>query len=168
MRAFNHQQAAEIAFIANIFGIHFQEYLKTHRPYMSRIEIEKLQKDGFHIGAHSKNHPMYHQISLDAQINQTKDSLAFVARHFPSTVRSFAFPFSSDGVSLPFFETMNSHLDISFGTSGLKLDAVSNHLHRVPMEGTMVSAERLIKGEYLYYFLKKQLGKHFYKRILTI
>lgn len=160
----NHSHHNIIDKCAEFYGIDFKEFLKTQQPYMTSAEIQQLSKDGFHIGAHSQNHPNYTDISIQQQINQTIKSVAIVQKNTPSTIKSFAFPFSSDGVSRDFFNLTHSFLDVSFGTSGIKTDVIPNHLQRFPMEGTSLSTQKLVKGAYLHYLLKRPFGKHIYNR----
>jgi len=160
----NHTHQTILDQIAEHFGIDYNLFLNQQRPYMTTSQIKTLQNDGFHIGAHSMNHPKYDSIPLQQQLNQTLNSANYIQQHFPSSINSFAFPFSSDGVNNDFFNAANLELDITFGTSGLKLDSAPKHLHRFPMEGKTLSASQLIKSEYLYYLIKRQFGKHIYNR----
>ena len=81
-------------------------------------------------------------------------------KNFSNELKTFAFPFSSDMLSNAFFKKMENQMDISFGTSGLKLDPFSNHLHRFPMEGTRYSPQTLVRSAYFYYWIKRYRNKH--------
>lgn len=151
--------------IAIVLNIDFEEFLKIEKPYMTTMEIKKLQSSGFHIGGHSVDHPYYKDIGFEEQIRQTNESLQFVQQHFENDIRSFAFPFSSDMLSKDFFYQMNGQMDISFGTSGLKLDTFSNHLHRFPMEGTPYSALTLTRAAYFFYLIKRRMDRHILNRV---
>ncbi|MGB0983046.1 MAG: polysaccharide deacetylase family protein [Saprospiraceae bacterium] len=153
-----------IRLIASCLEINFKDFLKKERPYMTLTEIQELKKDGFHIGGHSVNHPKYQEIDLNEQLSQTRGSLEFVQKNVPSQSRSFAFPYSSDGISRAFFDTLATEMDVSYGTSSLKLDTISTHLHRFPMEGTPFSPKTMIKGEYFFFLLQTLLGKNTVKR----
>ena len=150
--------------IAKVLNIDFKQFLDHEKPYMTASEIRKLQSDGFHIGGHSVDHPYYKDIDFGAQIRQTDESLKYVAKHFENDIRSFAFPFSSDMLSKDFFHEMNSKMDISFGTSGLKLDTFNNHFHRFPMEGTNYSALTLTRAAYFFYLIKRRINKNILHR----
>ena len=150
--------------VAIILAIDFEQFLDSEKPYMTSAEIEYLQADGFHIGAHSVDHPYYKDINFEEQIRQTSESLEYVEEHFENDIRSFAFPFSSDMLSKDFFYKMNNQMDISFGTSGLKLDKFDNHLHRFPMEETNYSALTLTRAAYFYYLIKRIMRKHVLNR----
>jgi hypothetical protein len=123
-----------------------------------------LVRSGFYIGAHSLDHPLFADLGQEDQISQYRDSLSFVQREFGLNHGLFSFPFTDDGVLSSFFRTLSAEgmpaLDASFGTAGLKEELVAFHFQRVPMEVKKVPASRLLKGEYLYFLLKRLFGKH--------
>ena len=164
LKSIKYTQQSVLDNIAIILEISFEDFLKSEKPYMTMAEIKELQADGFHIGAHSVSHPYYKDIDFSEQIRQTSESLKYVHQHFENDIRSFAFPFSSDMLSKIFFHQMNNQMDISFGTSGLKLDTFNNHLHRLPMEGTNYSALVLTRAAYFYYLIKRRMNKHILNR----
>jgi peptidoglycan/xylan/chitin deacetylase (PgdA/CDA1 family) len=150
---------------AEILGVDFNEYLQKQRPYLTTIQLKELQKDGFSIGAHSMDHPLYNSISLEEQLRQTKESIIFVKENYNPEISSFAFPFTDFGVKADFFKTIfspgNKIADITFGTAGIKLEKdFPFHLQRIPIEHSQKSAKEIIATEYLYYLLKKPLGKN--------
>jgi peptidoglycan/xylan/chitin deacetylase (PgdA/CDA1 family) len=159
LKAIKQPQQLILSKIAGVLNIDFQQFLAQQRPYMTTSEILQLQKDGFHIGGHSVDHPNYADIDFKTQIRQTTESLDFVKAQFDNDIRSFAFPFSSNMLTNAFFYAMNSKMDISFGTSGLKIDPFTNHLHRFPMEGTNYTASTLTKAAYFYFLIKRILRK---------
>ena len=56
-------------------------------------------------------------------------------------------------------------MEISFGTSGIKLDETQGHIHRIPMElSGFNGAEAIIRSEYFYYLGKSLFGKNLVKR----
>lgn len=152
--------------IAGILQIDFNEFLKNYKPYLEREQLNKLIAEGFTIGAHSIDHPEYRYISKEEQIRQTQESIQRVNEYFKPAIKTFAFPFNDTSVSKSFFETIFNKkiIDLSFGGAGLKKDSFKNHLQRIPMERTTYSAEKVLKGEYLYYLLKAPLGKNYIRR----
>jgi len=153
--------------IADLVEVSFKDYLRNEKPYLTSAQINEMIEKGFSFGAHSIDHPEYHLLPIDEQLRQTKVSLDFVEKNYPSQIRSFSFPFTDAGVSAAFFEQLHQSDDrpqYTFGCAGLKLDAAPNHFQRFPMEGAAASAEALIKTEYLYYLLKSFLGKNRIKR----
>jgi peptidoglycan/xylan/chitin deacetylase (PgdA/CDA1 family) len=153
-----------LGILAKAFNVSFEEYLKEKQPYMTTEQLIDLKNRGFHIGAHSIDHPLYSGIPLDEQLRQTIESLQWLREKELSSYNLFAFPFTDHGVSKAFFNTIYDPsapiADLTFGTAGLKQDAIAQHYQRFPMEGTLQSAQQLIATEYLYYLLKMPLGKN--------
>jgi peptidoglycan/xylan/chitin deacetylase (PgdA/CDA1 family) len=149
-------------------SIDFNVYLKEQQPYLTSEQIKSLITDGFTFGAHSKNHPLYKELSLAQQITQTKESVAVVSSSFGLDYQVFSFPFTDDGVSKYFFDVIAKETSLTFGCAGLKEDSAANHIQRIPMEGEFESlfkrrsksGQQIIKEEYLYYLLKSKLGKN--------
>jgi hypothetical protein len=46
------------------------------------------------------------------------------------------------------------------GTAGLKRTGRRDYIQRIPMEGSAASALETLQTEYLYYLLKKPIGKN--------
>lgn len=137
----------------------FNTYLKKHQPYLTTNQINELIGEGFTFGAHSKDHPLYKELSLEEQIKQTKESLETVKTQFNLDYSVFSFPFTDDGVSLELFESIYKDTDLTFGCAGLKEDSAKNHLQRIPME-TAQSGKEIIKTEYAYCLMKQKAGKN--------
>ena len=151
--------------IAAILTIDFTTFLKQQQPYMTTNQLKDLQTKGFHIGAHSLDHPLYQDIPVKEQIRQTTQSIQYVEHNFGMKIKSFAFPFTDFGVKKGFFEAIaNANAaDIIFGTAGLKTGGFDWHLQRYPMEANHGDAADLIQKEYLYYCIKRILGQHIQK-----
>jgi peptidoglycan/xylan/chitin deacetylase (PgdA/CDA1 family) len=154
--------------LAISIGIDYSNYLKTQKPYMNEYQIQKLINDGFTVGAHSLDHPKYSHISFEEQIRQTKKSIDYTTKTFNVNYKVFAFPFNDDFISKHFFDsTLNppdKTADLVFGVAGIKKDYHPHHLQRIPMEG-MFAGNKIIKGEYLYHFIKALIGKNTIKRL---
>lgn len=144
----------------------FSDYLKENKPYLESEEIMQLKQQGFHIGAHSLDHPLYEQISLEEQVVQTSESIDFIVNNDFSRLRTFAFPFTDHGVSAALFNKMYGEirLDCSFGVAGIKHENYNFHFQRIPMEKSLDSARQIIAAEFIYYILKSPLGKNHIKR----
>lgn len=153
--------------LAEALGISFAEYLDEDKPYLSSRQVEQLKAGGFHLGAHSLDHPLYAGLPLHEQLRQTRESLAWVRKHFGTDDQLFAFPFTDDGVPVAFFRQLYreaGELDLSFGTAGLKRDIVPQHLQRIPMEMGALSAREIVQGELLYHLARKPFGKNQIRR----
>lgn len=149
----------ELDDFALTMGVNFDDYLKQSQPYLTSSQVQELINDGFTIGGHSLNHPLYNKISLDEQINQTLNSVNFLVDKFNLDYKVFSFPFTDDGVGREFYEKINKELDLTFGTAGIKHDYSAKNLQRISMEENKKGIE-IIKSQYLYYFFKKFLGKN--------
>ncbi len=145
---------------AKILGIGFDEFLAKQKPYLTSGQIKKLAGDGFSIGAHSHSHPEFWKITEEEQIGEVKKSMAQVKKLINPSVRAFSFPFTDSGVPARVLETIKKEniCDLTFGTAGVKNDAFDFHLQRYPVEipGDFI---RNLKGEFIYYELRKWMGK---------
>ena len=133
------------------------------RIYMTNEEVKSLIAEGFTIGAHSIDHPMYSELSMEEQQQQTRESIDEVVRLFELEHRLFAFPFTDHGVSPEFFDWMHDKdqpiADLSFGTAGLKKGILPGHYQRVPMELYTSSPRKRIMAEYMYRIILQVSGK---------
>lgn len=156
-----HHDDWELDKMAVSIGLSFDDYLEKEKPYMSLQEIKWLKQQGFTIGAHSMDHPLFSEISPEKQAAQIQESCEWVGSHLEQEHTPFAFPFTDDGASRPEI----SHQALSFGTAGLKKDTWPRHLQRYPMESEAnASAAELVKTEFLYYLLKAPLGRNIIRR----
>jgi peptidoglycan/xylan/chitin deacetylase (PgdA/CDA1 family) len=153
--------------LAGLIGLDFGQYLREQRPYLDGAQINSLLAQGFSFGAHSRDHPEYRFLSFDEQIRQTRESVEAVCGRFALPYRAFAFPFTDYGVSRPFFAKVLEEeriAELTFGCAGLKREAFSRHLQRIPFEIAGLSARQVVHAEYLYYLLKAPLGRNVVRR----
>lgn len=159
----------ELDDIAKLVDLDFNTFLKIRKPYMSLQQLKNLSDQGFYIGAHSKDHQLFANLSMQDMLMQYRESMEFVRNEIGTGYGIFSFPFSDDGVPARFFDEIRAEdmppLDASFGTAGLKKDPLSFHHQRIPMEAGRVAARSLIKGEYLYYLAKSVVRKNEIVRI---
>ena len=148
--------------LANAVNYSFEEYLETEKPYLSSIQINELIDTGFTVGAHSKSHALYADISFKEQVNQTKESMDWLVQKFNLEDRFFSFPFTDLDVSKEFFTKLSEEkiIDISFGTSGIKKDDIETNFQRIPFEIGNRKAEDYLLKEYMKYFLKIPFKKN--------
>ncbi|MCZ2102187.1 MAG: polysaccharide deacetylase family protein [Chitinophagales bacterium] len=144
--------------VAKVMEISFKEYLLRVQPYMSLSQIQKLHNDGFYIGAHSMDHPRYNDISFEAQLSQTQQSLEYIKANVQKDALLFAFPFTDYGVKASFFKSIFA--DVIFGTAGMKNDPEPNIIHRIPMEVGNSSAAAIIAKQSAYYMIKYLFHKN--------
>ncbi len=154
--------ADKINQMALALNIDFEEFLKDYQPYLNSYEIASLIKRGFTIGSHSIDHPYFKLIDIKEQKRQVIEAAKFIESNFDLTNRYFSFPFSDDGISKQLFQWLfnEERFKLSFGVSGLKQDVYSSHLHRIPIEASSDSAEKIVKTEYLYFLLKQIVNKN--------
>lgn len=125
-------------------------YMKEVQPYLSTGQIERLLEDGFHIGAHSIDHPLYATLPFEEQIRQTLRSVQEIRQAFRLDYGVFAFPHSDRNVTGQFYEEIHKdgRVDLSFGTGGLRNDLESRHLQRFSMEKPLHGARRILGYHY--------------------
>ena len=140
-------------------GIDFASYLKEQQPYLSSEQIKILMEQGFTFGAHSIDHPLYHQLTIEEQLHQTEESVQKVNNQFDTGYKVFSFPFTDDGVDTSFFENIRGKVDATFGCAGLKKQEYDFHYQRILME-TNGEAKQILKTEYLYYLMKGVIGRN--------
>lgn len=145
---------------ANILGINFSRALKTQNPYLTTKQIIELKESGFSIGAHSKNHPEFWNISEEEQLNEIKQSMSWVVDKFNTSIKAFAFPFTDSGVSLNLLRKLKLEniCDLTFGTAGVKYDECKSHFQRYPAEQSG-NFKLNLKSEFVYLKLRKTVGK---------
>lgn len=155
--------------VATVAGIDIDHYIATARPYLSPEEVIDLIKQGFAIGAHSIDHPLYADLSLEEQITQTRQSVDFIVDRFGIKTRAFAFPHSDVGVGPEFFNEMfnSGSLDICFGTGGSIPHFHHRNVERVGMEKNPGTAEAIFAREYARAFYYKSFGKFPLQNSLT-
>lgn len=158
-----HQHQELLDRLALRLGLDFNAVLQAHQPYMSRSQIQDLLDQGFSIGSHSIDHPLYKKISIEEQWRQTIEGQKQLETQFELPYRIFAFPFTDDGVSQAFFDRLfqEEGFDLTFGGAGVKQDVVEQNLQRFPMESDCLdSAEQMLKTEYFYALLKRLVNKN--------
>lgn len=160
---FSFKNQNDIDELAKTFNISWDDYLAKHQPYLTTAQINELIAKGFTIGAHSLNHPLYEELSIEEQIYQTITSIEDIKNRFQLDYAVFSFPFTDFNVEKKFFNAIKDHVDITFGSAGIKDDEISFNLQRLPMENKADGATN-IKMEYSYYLLKKLIFKNVIKR----
>jgi len=137
--------------LAGVMNMDFSEYLLINKTYLTARQIDKLIENGFTIGAHSIDHPLYSSLSLEDQVYQTLESVRCVREMFHLSYGVFAFPHNDNEVSREFFLRISNSglIDLSFGTGGLIDDCIQNHLQRFSLEKPLDPAETILAFQYL-------------------
>jgi peptidoglycan/xylan/chitin deacetylase (PgdA/CDA1 family) len=129
-----------------LLGIDYDEYAASVQPYLTSGQVINLMKKGFAIGAHGVDHALYSELSLEEQLSQTRESMDFLSNHFQYECRSFAFPYTDEGISVQFFRQafFDGRLKVSFGTGGLGWHLFPRNLSRFTMERTDLPPEQIL------------------------
>lgn len=151
--------------LAGILKVDFSRFLQQQQPYMTFDQLKNAARRGFGISSHSWDHPLYHELSLEQQLESTARTFRFLKQH-DFLYESFAFPFTDFGVKKEFFRRLfeNKEVFCSFGCAGVKLDSIGRNFQRIPMENGD-TAESVLKKEIAYFRLKKILNKNKIVRI---
>lgn len=150
--------------LAVLLEVDFENFLKETQPYMTSEELSQLIKDGFSIGSHSMNHPLFFNLSSDQIFEQIFQSLELLKEKLSIHHSLFSFPFTDYGVKKAVFDKLNEMNIISFGSAGIKDDKQSQHFQRFDMEKNNRPGSRDIMVAYCEYLLKKMIGKHVIRR----
>jgi peptidoglycan/xylan/chitin deacetylase (PgdA/CDA1 family) len=147
--AITYQDRSVVGALADAVGLDVDQYVAEARPYLSSDQIRGLLSQGFTIGAHSHDHPLYADLTLEQQLAQTRSSLALLEARFGARPRAFAFPHTDRGVAPEFFDQMFAagRLDVSFGTGGLVRHFHPRNIERVGMEKGF-KADRILARQY--------------------
>jgi peptidoglycan/xylan/chitin deacetylase (PgdA/CDA1 family) len=157
-----------ISVMAELVEVDFETFVKIRKPYMSLEQVRKLSQQGFQIGSHSMDHPLFSLLSFDEQIGQVDESIRWIRDNLEQDHRFFAFPFTDEGVGKTFFDRIfredQPMVDMTFGTAGMKRDPYPFHFQRIPMDVSGTGARIYLKGEYIYYLLKAMVGRNTIRR----
>ena len=148
--------------IADLMNVNFSDYLLKTKPYLTTEHIRKLIGDGFTIGAHSIDHPLYADLSLEEQLRQTMESTAFLKEKFKLNYGVFAFPHSDHGVSRQYYSRIKESnlIDLSFGTSNMMEDVVQDNVQRFSLEKPLWPAKNIIALQYAKRFWRMAKGQN--------
>ncbi|MBN1951634.1 MAG: polysaccharide deacetylase family protein [Bacteroidales bacterium] len=160
------QDLPKIEELAAELDIHFDQWLKTHTPYMTTKQIKELIDQGFTFGAHSRRHIDFRELDEDEQVKEVESSCSGISSDFGLGYRVFSFPFTDFGMKAVFFERLRNgkSCQLSFGCAGIKEDAVPTNLQRMPVEEYPANMANALKKEYLYYLFLRMVGKAKMKR----
>ena len=162
LRMIAFDQRALLDTLAEMIGLDFSMYLHHSPVYLNYAEVKDLLHWGFDIGGHSSEHINFTLLDASEMVAQVKESIENLQKRFGIETRYFSFPFSSDGVPLRVIDSILDEgiAELLMGTSGLKLTGRKGFVQRIPMEDFRTDAEDALKTEFLYYLLKKPLGRN--------
>jgi len=157
-----YDQTGKIDHIAQLMGVNFANYLKIEQPYLTMSRIREMKSAGIQFGGHSMDHPVFSKLSFEDQLRQANESMDWVCANVGESIRTFAFPFSDDGVKSAYFDQINAAC--TFGTAKIKVDDAKNHFQRLSMEVGQKSALYILLREYALYQVKRLSGRHRVRR----
>lgn len=149
--------------IGAIVGCDFENYVSSVKPYLSIDQVKYIINKGFSIGAHSKEHPHYSEITLGEQVKETLESIRELSDMFQFTCKSFAFPYGDANITPEFFQSVFAHeqVQVTFGIGGVLImnKDIPRHLPRFSMERTDLPAEVILSRQYGRSLLKRRCGR---------
>lgn len=145
-------------------------YLRQNRPYLTSEEVCKLIAQGFTIGAHSVDHPLYSALTLKEQLQQTSESVSFLRQKFGLKYSTFSFPHGDSNVGAEFFREIYARgiLDISFGSAGMLKEAFPRHYQRFSPENSSRPVEQVLRRHYARSLYKKLLRRQVINRTQAV
>jgi peptidoglycan/xylan/chitin deacetylase (PgdA/CDA1 family) len=160
----NYRQSPLLDAISLHVGLDFALYLRDQPVYMSTEQINHLVKLGFHLGAHSMDHPEFFNMEEKKMVAQVSMSMTELRERFKIDPACFAFPFTSDGIPQRVIREIQEEgiAEVIFGTAGLKKTGNVNFIQRIPMESGSTRGLDQIRAEYLYYLMKAPFGRNQY------
>lgn len=160
LRSIHSRQRGVLDALGPLLGCDFTAYAAAQQPYLTSAQVEALLRDGFSIGAHSVDHPLYPELSLAEQLSQTQDSLEWLAQRFCFPCDSFAFPYQDTEVTPEFFHAAfaDGRLKISFGSGGLMPHFFPRNLPRFTMERTELPAGAILARQFGRTLLREPFG----------
>ena len=168
IRSINYLNRRLVDELGPLFGLDFEEFRLRQRPFMTTPEIKELIAQGFAIGSHSIDHPLYALLPLDEQVRQTQESTDWVTKTFGLPYRAFAFPHIDTGVGQAFFQHFTDPaspgLDLLLGNSTGMLERNPRVLHRFIGENPYIPIDQMVKSVLAYSAIRKRLGRGYVRR----
>jgi peptidoglycan/xylan/chitin deacetylase (PgdA/CDA1 family) len=145
MLSITYAEKSLVRSLAEVLDVDLDQYVRETHPHLTSEQVAGLVRQGFAIGAHSHDHPLYADLSPEEQLAQTRQSTELLER-FGFRPKAFAFPHNDDGVQGEFFTTVFSErlLDVSFGTSGFVPHYHPRNIERATMEKTAAPASQIV------------------------
>lgn len=136
--------------VTELLVIDIQQWLINEQPYLTGAHVTSLLHDGFHVGAHSVDHPLFSEISPADREAQLRICMQTLTTRFPGVSRVFAFPYGEFGMSgKELLELQHAgEISMCFGTRGIVTDGLEPFLiQRMLCEGHTGSFQSHLKTE---------------------
>jgi peptidoglycan/xylan/chitin deacetylase (PgdA/CDA1 family) len=160
IRSIKYRQRHLLDACATALDMSFEEYLQSRRPYMTSSNVASLLKQGFDIGSHSIDHPLFNELTEQECLNQATTCMNLLEESFGVRLRSFAHPFSNVGLSQRHIRQLleEGGFKIILGTSGGKVDIDKRVIHRNAIEDSKQRSAEHIVADYLARFVPRRLA----------
>jgi len=139
-----------LSLVTRILEMDIEAWLKRDYPYVTGIQMESLLSQGFTVGAHSVDHPLFEQLRPAEQQRQIHVSVDAITKRFHLDYRVFAFPYGEFGLTRRFLTGVleDGIVDLCFGTRGITIDELEPGLiQRTLCEGHKDTIESHLKNE---------------------
>lgn len=161
----DYQKKEIVPELCDIFKVSIKEYLENNKPYLESWQVNEMISLGHYVGGHSKDHPMYSDISFEEKVIQTIDSVKYLVDRFNLNYRVFSIPHVDDGIEKEFFtevlEKNKYKIDLIFGNSNLKKEKISSKVyHRIIGENPYLNWKGFLNAHILYNWLLTKLGRN--------
>jgi peptidoglycan/xylan/chitin deacetylase (PgdA/CDA1 family) len=154
--------------LAPLFDLDFDRFRLEQKPFMDEAQIRQLITQGFSVGAHSIDHPLYSLVSLEEQLRQTRESTAWVQEHFGPRYKTFAFPHVDTGVTKAFFDELVApdapEMDLILGNTTAMLESNPRVVHRFIGENPDIPIDRMVKTVLSYNIVRKTVNREYIRR----
>lgn len=152
--------------LAAAWDLSFDDYLDREPVYLTSIHIRKMLEEGFEIGSHGIDHPMFSLLKRKHTIDHINASVQGLRKMYGLEYNYFAFPFTDSGVEDSTIEHLfrEQIIDAGFGTAGLKDDRWPQYFQRVPMEMLGSDARTTLRGELNRRRVRALLGRNHTQR----
>ena len=149
-----------------LLNINIENYLKINKPYITKLQISEMIKDGHYFGGHTMSHPQLSELSFSEQKKEIIDSIDWLKVNFDINYSLFAFPFSDKNISKKLINELFQYDKniILFGNQGFKKDFDERIIQRFSLENPRKSIAKQIVTENLYMIFNKLIGKYQIKR----
>jgi peptidoglycan/xylan/chitin deacetylase (PgdA/CDA1 family) len=120
------KESAKIDRVCEALGVDCKTYLDNNKPYLTQVQIKKLMRSGFKIGAHTRRHPFLAGLTAEEIEAEIVGSCNEVRDISGDDEVPFAFPFSGAGVERTFLEYLRQKHPVIgpvFDTGGIAVDA---------------------------------------------
>ena len=107
--------------LIRLLEIDVKDILEKYSPYMTVSQLKSLLKQGFHLGAHSRQHIKFEYLSTEERESELCESVIFMQKNLLLSNTGFSFPNNTKNVSHEWMLSMlnkNPAIDVFFGTAG--------------------------------------------------